>query len=134
MSLSFYGVDEEFAASTGDNVRVTPTSSNFDYPPNSFTNLIITANPDDPDPRLFEIGDAYDLQARKLAGMFVENFRPFAAAGVPAIHFLTRGTSGGGHSIYDTADKVPFHVYENLFKLIVETVEELGKQELQSQQ
>lgn len=62
MSLSFYGVDEEFAAATGDNVRVTPTSSKFDYPPNSFTNLVITANPDDPDPRLFEIGDTYDLQ------------------------------------------------------------------------
>ena len=62
------------------------------------------------------------------------DFRPFAAAGVPAVHFLTRGTSGGGHSIFDTADKVPFHVYENLFKLIVETVEELGKQELQSKQ
>ena len=32
------------------------------------------------------------------------------------------------------ADKVPFHVYENLFKLIVETVDELKKQEIQSQQ
>ena len=58
------------------------------------------------------------------------DFRPFDAVGVPAIHFLTRGTSGGGHSIYDTADKVSFHVYENLFKLIVETVDELEKREL----
>ena len=62
------------------------------------------------------------------------DFRPFHAVGVPAIHFLTRGKSGGGHSIYDTADKVSFHVYENLFKLIVETVDELKKQEIQSQQ
>ncbi len=60
------------------------------------------------------------------------DFRPFDAVGVPAIHFLTRGTSGGGHSVYDTADKVSFHVYENLFKLIVETVDELKKQEIQS--
>lgn len=59
------------------------------------------------------------------------DFRPFAAVGVPAIHFLTEGKSGGGHSIYDTADKVPFHVYENLFKLIVETVDELKKREIQ---
>jgi len=58
------------------------------------------------------------------------DFRPFDAVGVPAIHFLTRGTSGGGHTIYDTADKVSFHVYENLFKLIVETVDELEKREL----
>jgi hypothetical protein len=35
-----------------------------------------------------------------------------------------------GHTIYDTADKVSFHVYENLFKLIVETVDELKKQEI----
>lgn len=62
------------------------------------------------------------------------DFRPFHAVGVPAIHFLTRGKSGGGHSIYDTADKVSFHVYENLFKLIVETVDELKKREIQSQQ
>ena len=60
------------------------------------------------------------------------DFRPFDAVGVPAIHFLTRGRSGGGHSIYDTADKVPFHVYENLFKLIVETVDELKKREIRS--
>ena len=58
------------------------------------------------------------------------DFRPFDAVGVPAIHFLTRGNSGGGHTIYDTADKVSFHVYENLFKLIVETVDELKKQEI----
>jgi hypothetical protein len=58
------------------------------------------------------------------------DFRPFAAIDVPSIHFLTRGKSGGGHSIFDTADKVPFHVYENLFKLIVETVDELKKQEI----
>ncbi len=57
------------------------------------------------------------------------DFRPFDASGVPAIHFLTRGTSGGGHSIHDTADKVPFHVYENLFRLIVDTVDELKNQE-----
>ncbi len=62
------------------------------------------------------------------------DFRPFDAVGVPSIHFLTRGTSGGGHTIYDTADKVSFHVYENLFKLIVETVDELEKQEIPSQQ
>jgi len=58
------------------------------------------------------------------------DFRPFDAVGVPAIHFLTRGNSGGGHTIFDTADKVSFHVYENLFKLIVETVNELKKQEI----
>ena len=62
------------------------------------------------------------------------DFRPFDAVGVPAIHFLTRGTSGRGHTIYDTADKVSFHVYENLFKLILETVDELEKQEIPSQQ
>lgn len=61
MSLVFYAVDEEFAAATGSNVNVTPTTSQFDNPPNAFKDLIITVNDGDTDPRHFELGDTYDL-------------------------------------------------------------------------
>jgi Zn-dependent M28 family amino/carboxypeptidase len=54
---------------------------------------------------------------------------PFHENGVPAIFFLTRGQSGGGHNIFDTPDKLPLYAYENLFRLITDLIRELGRQE-----
>ncbi len=61
MQLVFEAIDEEFAASTGSNVNIVPGESRFDNPPNAFKDLVITTNDGDPDPRLFEVGDTYDL-------------------------------------------------------------------------
>ncbi|MEL7262490.1 MAG: Hint domain-containing protein [Pseudomonadota bacterium] len=61
MTLVFRGLDNEFAASTGSNVDVTPNTSRFDNPPNGSKDLVITAKEGDPDPRTFELGDTYDI-------------------------------------------------------------------------
>jgi hypothetical protein len=55
---------------------------------------------------------------------------PFNEKEVPAIFFLTKGRSGGGHNIFDTADKLPLYGYENLFKLVLEITRELRIQEI----
>ena len=61
MTVTIYAVDNEFAASTGSNVGVTPTTSRFDYPPNGSKDLVITSKPGDSDPYLFEVGETYDV-------------------------------------------------------------------------
>ncbi|MCE8006829.1 Hint domain-containing protein [Aestuariivita sp.] len=61
MSFDIFGIDNEFAASTGDRVNAYGTSSIFDYPPNGSKDLVISTQSGDSDPRLFEIGDTYDL-------------------------------------------------------------------------
>ncbi|CUH77921.1 Hint domain-containing protein [Tropicibacter naphthalenivorans] len=61
MVFSIYAADNEFATSTGANVEVEPGKSAFDDPPNAVTGLVITTQAGDADPRLFEIGDTYDL-------------------------------------------------------------------------
>jgi hypothetical protein len=55
---------------------------------------------------------------------------PFQEKGIPAIFFLTKGPSGGGHGPDDTYDKLPLYAYENLFKLVIAIPEELKKQEV----
>ncbi|MCA0871684.1 Hint domain-containing protein [Seohaeicola saemankumensis] len=60
-TLTFYADDTEFAGATGSNVNVAPGRSVFDNPPSAFLDLTITSNPGDEDPRLFEVGDTYDL-------------------------------------------------------------------------
>lgn len=62
MTRTFYGLDNEFAVATGSNVNDAPGQSSFDYPPNSTQDLIITADPSDPTPKLFELGETYDVQ------------------------------------------------------------------------
>lgn len=54
---------------------------------------------------------------------------PFHEKGIPAIFFLTKGRSGGGHNIFDTPDKLPLYGYENLFSLILDLIRELQLQE-----
>lgn len=61
MSFSIYAQDNEFAVSTGSNVNSSPGRSKFDYPPNSTKDLVITTKAGDPEPRMFDIGDTYDI-------------------------------------------------------------------------
>jgi hypothetical protein len=61
MSFQIFAIDNEFAASTGSNVNTSPGRSRFDNPPQGSKDLVITTKDGDPDPRLFEVGDTYDL-------------------------------------------------------------------------
>jgi hypothetical protein len=69
MPLQFFALDNQFAASTGSNVNSSPGRSKFDYPPTSSKDLVITAKDGDPDPRLFEVGDTYDVSYGGNGGM-----------------------------------------------------------------
>lgn len=63
--FTYYAEDNEFAAATGSNVNNGYNGSNtsqFDYPPNSSTNLTITSSASDTDARLFEVGETYTVQ------------------------------------------------------------------------
>lgn len=62
MVKTFYGIDTEFAASTGSNVNTGAGTSTFDYPPNGTFDLIVTSRPDDKNPNLFELGETYSVQ------------------------------------------------------------------------
>jgi hypothetical protein len=62
MTKTFYGLDNEFAVATGANVNDAPGQSSFDYPPTSSQDLIVTSNPGDSDPNLFDLGETYDVQ------------------------------------------------------------------------
>lgn len=61
MAFTIEGVDNEFAASTGNNVNTTLNSSTFDNPPQGSKDLMITTKDGDPSPREFEIGDTYEI-------------------------------------------------------------------------
>lgn len=67
-TLKFIAEDNEFAASTGANVNSGSGTSTFDYPPNSTKELIITSKEGDDDPRLFEVGDTYDISYGGMGG------------------------------------------------------------------
>ncbi|MBL4769297.1 MAG: Hint domain-containing protein [Rhodobacteraceae bacterium] len=62
MALVFYAIDNEFATSTGSNIGAYSNSSIFDYPPQGSKDLVITATSGSGDPRLFDIGDTYDVR------------------------------------------------------------------------
>ncbi|MDG1376590.1 MAG: hypothetical protein P8P56_06140 [Yoonia sp.] len=47
MPIIFTAEDNEFAAASGSNVNYTESYSYFDHPPNSTTDLTITANEGD---------------------------------------------------------------------------------------
>ncbi|MDQ2094487.1 Hint domain-containing protein [Rhodalgimonas zhirmunskyi] len=61
MAFTIYAENNEFAASTGSNVNSEPGKSDFDYPPTSSKDLEITTHDGDDEPRLFEVGDIYDV-------------------------------------------------------------------------
>lgn len=73
MPFTFYAEDNEFAASTGDNVNSGNGTSTFDYPPTSTKNLVITSQSDDDDARLFDLGDVYTLSFQGNGGTTIEN-------------------------------------------------------------
>ncbi|WP_299044254.1 Hint domain-containing protein [uncultured Tateyamaria sp.] len=73
MPFTFYAENNEFAASTGNNVNSGNGTSTFDYPPTSTRNLVITSSADDDDPRLFEVGEVYSLSFMGNGGTSIEN-------------------------------------------------------------
>lgn len=62
MTKTFYGINNEFAVATGANVNDSPGQSSFDYAPNISQDLIVTSNTGDSGPKLFELGETYDVQ------------------------------------------------------------------------
>ncbi|MEH6647397.1 Hint domain-containing protein [Sulfitobacter sp.] len=68
MSFQIFGIDTEFAASTGSNVNTSPGRSRFDNPPQGSKDFAITTKDGDPEPRRFDIGDTYDLSWGGQAG------------------------------------------------------------------
>lgn len=73
MILTFEGLDNEFAVSTGSNVNSGSNTSDFDYPPTSTKDLLITSNAGDSDPRLFELGETYDISFAGNGGTTLED-------------------------------------------------------------
>lgn len=61
MSFQYIGQDNEFAVATRDNVGTTEGQSRFDNPPQGSKDLVITTKEGDADPRVFELGDTYDV-------------------------------------------------------------------------
>ena len=71
----------------------------------------------------------YMKEVAEVKGKANSDHYPFHEKGIPAIFFLTKGRSGGGHNIFDTPEKLPLYGYENLFNLIIDLIGELHKQE-----
>lgn len=61
MVISISADDGQFGLSTGRNVEASDGVSIFDAAPSDSVNLVITSLEGDDDPRLFEVGDTYDL-------------------------------------------------------------------------
>lgn len=95
MALVFEALDNEFAAATGGNVNSGPGTSTFDYPPNSTTKLTITAKPGDPDPRLFEVGDVYEVTFEGNGGGTITNAVVVRSDAAPG---------GGGAIVFEGVD------------------------------
>lgn len=96
-SFTIEGGDNSFAVASGSNVGIDPGYSRFDHPPNSTSNLQITTNDGDPDPRVFEVGDTYDVTWSGHGGGNLEDavvVRSDPAPGGGGI-VVFEGTSGG---------------------------------------
>ena len=59
--MAIQAVDSQFSVATGGSVNSAPGSSDFDGPPSESTGLVITVDPNDPDPYLFDPGETHDL-------------------------------------------------------------------------
>lgn len=86
MALEFNGNDGEFAISTGSNIGAGSDSSTFDTPLDAVSNLVVTVQDGDSDPRLFEIGDTYDLQWGGSNGYTILNAVVIRSDSVPGDH------------------------------------------------
>ena len=94
MTFSIFGIDNEFAAATGDNVGVTEDTSRFDNPPSGSKDLVITTKPGDPDPRSFELGDTYEISwGGTSGGGFISDAVVVRSDGSPD------GAVRGGHGV-----------------------------------
>jgi hypothetical protein len=71
----------------------------------------------------------YMKEVEERTGTANSDHWPFHEKDIPAIFFLTKGRSGGGHNIFDTPDKLPLYGYENLFRLIIDLARDLQRQE-----
>ena len=67
----------------------------------------------------------YMVEVEERLGTANSDHYPFNEEGVPALFFLTKGRSGGGHNIFDTPDKLPLYGYEGLFNLVLDLTENL---------
>ena len=67
----------------------------------------------------------YMVEVEERLGTANSDHYPFNEKGVPALFFLTKGRSGGGHNIFDTPDKLPLYGYEGLFNLVLDLTENL---------
>ena len=98
MAFSIYATDNEFAVSTGSNLGVVPGKSRFDNPPNSSNDLIITTQNGDADPRLFDLGDTYDLAWGGTGNMSITDAVVVRSDPAP-------GGVGGGVIVFEGTDQ-----------------------------
>lgn len=61
MPFTIAAENNEFGTATGSNVNSGGTMSTFDGPPSDSTDLFITTQDGDTEPRYFEVGDTYDI-------------------------------------------------------------------------
>lgn len=84
--------DAQFGVATGSNVVTNGGNSWFDGPPSDTTGLVIMANPDDPSPSVFSVGDTYDLSYKNPTpgnGGTLED----------AVVIRSDAVDGGGHAV-----------------------------------
>lgn len=98
MSFQIFAIDNEFAASTGSNVNTSPGRSRFDNPPQGSKDLVITTKDGDPEPRLFDVGDTYDLSwGGQLGGAGIIDAVVVRSDAAPS--------SGGGIIVFEGLDE-----------------------------
>jgi len=73
MPLTFVAEDNEFATSTGGNIASGYNRSRFDGPPSDSVDLVITSNVGASEPRLFEVGNTYDISFGGPGGTTIED-------------------------------------------------------------
>lgn len=95
MVFSIFALDDAFAVATGDNVNNGPGTSTFDYPPNSTKDLVITTTAGDDDPRLFEVGDVYEVTFGGNGGTTILN---------AVVVRSDPGPTGGGIVVFEGLD------------------------------
>lgn len=96
MQLQFYSEGDQFAASTGSNVNNGAGTSTFDYPPTATSDLFITSKDGDPDPRVFEVGDVYEVSWSGMGG---------GATIVDAVVIRSDSAGDGGAVVFEGVDE-----------------------------
>jgi hypothetical protein len=99
MPFSIYAQDSEFSVASGDNVNNGPGgpgSSTFDSAPNATEDLVITTDADDDDPRLFELGDTYDVRFGGDGGTVIDD---------AVVVRSDPGPGGGGIIVFEGVDQ-----------------------------